>query len=109
MVAEAELASDPFRLVLMDLRMPVMDGLSATRTLRAGGRDWRLLPIVALTADAGACDIAACIAAGMQGHLAKPVDLDSLRQAVDRWVPENGREGGCLPDRRRWSQPPTGD
>ena len=67
-----------FDLVLMDLQMPVMDGLTATRIIRTQAR-WASLPIIAMTANAMAEDQAACIAAGMNGHLAKPVDAAALQ------------------------------
>lgn len=76
----------PFGLVLMDMQMPEMDGLAATRRLRADGIDPARLPIVALTANAYASDIDACVAAGMQGHLAKPVQLAALDRIVRRWA-----------------------
>lgn len=101
-VADAEAVGDPVRLVLMELEMPSMDGFATTRILRAGGRDGGSLPVLAMTADVGACDIPACLAAGMQGHLATPIDLDSLRYAVDRWVPEEEDVSEKVFDRRRW-------
>lgn len=76
----------PFDLVLMDMQMPVMDGLEATRAIRAAGLDPRALPILALTANAYADDIAACLAAGMQAHLAKPIQLADLGAAIRRWT-----------------------
>ena len=65
-------------LVLMDLQMPHMDGLAATRAIRAAGVTAGELPIVALTANAFADDVAACREAGMQHHLAKPLAADAL-------------------------------
>ncbi len=72
-------SSESFELVLMDVHMPVMDGLAATRALRAMGQVD--LPIVALTAGGFAEDMAACLAAGMNDHIAKPARLETL-QAV---------------------------
>ncbi|MFT7721602.1 MAG: ATP-binding protein [Roseateles sp.] len=68
-------------LVLMDMQMPGLDGLQATRALR---RDPRLvaLPVLAMTANAGPADRAACLAAGMDGHVGKPFDLDALVAAI---------------------------
>lgn len=72
-------AAPQYDLVLMDVQMPVMDGREATRRLRADP-DARLrdLPIVAMTADAFAEDVAACLEAGMDGHIAKPVDMKQV-------------------------------
>ena len=66
--------------------MPRLDGLSATRQLRASGVTPEELPIVALTANAFADDIAACRAAGMQDHLAKPLSSDALRDVLVRYL-----------------------
>jgi PAS domain S-box-containing protein len=78
------------RLVLMDLQMPVMDGLAATRALRERQRRGELpeFPIVALTAHAMETDAQACRDAGMVGYLTKPLMLDALRAELARWVPE---------------------
>lgn len=77
-------------LVLMDLQMPVMDGLEATRRLRALQREGRLrhFPIVALTAHALESDRERAVAAGMDGYLTKPLLLEALRAELQRWLPQ---------------------
>jgi hypothetical protein len=83
-------ADEPPRLVLMDLQMPVMDGLAAARALRERQQRGELpeFPIVALTAHAMSTDAEACRAAGMVGYLTKPLLLDALRTELQRWWPE---------------------
>ena len=77
------LAGQPFDLVLMDVRMPVMDGLCATRSLRALAAPVCDIPVLAVTAEAMPEDAARCLAAGMDGHLAKPVTQAKLYAAID--------------------------
>ena len=82
-------ANPPFDVVLMDLQMPVMDGLTAARTIRSHAR-WGGLPIIAMTANAMASDREACLEAGMNDHVAKPFDLNDLvKTLVDHthWTP----------------------
>jgi CheY-like chemotaxis protein/HPt (histidine-containing phosphotransfer) domain-containing protein len=67
-----------FDIVFMDMRMPVMDGLEATREIRALGGPWAHIPIVALTANAFADDVKACRDAGMSGFVAKPIRKNLL-------------------------------
>jgi two-component system, sensor histidine kinase and response regulator len=76
-------------LVFMDWQMPGMDGLEATRLMRAGaaGTAGQTVPIVALTANAFAEDQAACLAAGMNDFLTKPVLAEKLYATVRRWAP----------------------
>jgi signal transduction histidine kinase len=64
-----------YSLILMDMQMPVMDGLTATREIRKFNKD---IPIIAMTANAFKEDAEACISAGMNAHVAKPIDSDSF-------------------------------
>jgi CheY-like chemotaxis protein len=76
-----------FDLVLMDWQMPEMDGLTATRILRSHANT-RFLPIIALTANAFEHSENECLAAGMDGFLAKPLDLMKLKAVVAQYLPE---------------------
>ena len=75
-----------YDLVLMDVQMPEMDGLSATRAIRS--RAGLSLPIIAMTANAFVEDRAASLAAGMNDHVAKPVDAKLLFATLLRWLPK---------------------
>ncbi len=77
--------SRDYALVLMDVQMPVMDGLAATRSIRA--RAGRATPIVAMTANAFGEDRRACLESGMNDHLPKPVDPELLYATLLRWLP----------------------
>ena len=79
------LALEDFDVVLMDLQMPRMDGFEATRRLRADGF---VAPILAMTASAMKEEIDASLAAGMNDHIAKPVDPRKLFAALAQWCPE---------------------
>ena len=90
--ALALLDKEPFDLVLMDVQMPEMDGLEATTAIRERERGTqRHVPIVALTAHAMKGDAEKCLAAGMDGYLAKPLQLRELTDAIARVVPGAGR------------------
>jgi len=80
-----EEAKQPYDAVLMDMVMPVMDGLEASRRIRAMDK-FRDLPIIAMTANAMRGDREACLAVGMNDHLAKPIDTGELYAALRRWV-----------------------
>ena len=89
------LARGIFEAVLMDVQMPVLDGLEVTRRLRSGmaGDGNRRTPVVALTASAAATDRDACLAAGMDDHVAKPVRPDSLVATLERVIGKNAQNG----------------
>ena len=86
----ADLAPD---LVLMDVSMPVMDGMEATRTIRASGEAGARVPIIGVTAHALAEDEASCLAAGMSDYLSKPLSKERLLGTLARWT-EGLREAG---------------
>jgi len=94
--ALARIVAGRYDLVLMDMEMPGMDGLSAVRALRgdeaAQGRS--RLPVVALTANAMAEDRARCTAAGMDGYVTKPIGVEQLRAELERILAPGGGGGG---------------
>lgn len=79
-----------FDVVLMDLHMPVMDGLAATRAIRTSSAPWSRIPVVALTAAASAEDRAASFAAGVNDFLSKPIKAAVLAEAIARFVSGKG-------------------
>jgi len=91
-VAAAEREGRPFDAVLMDMMMPGMDGIEATRRLRAMPGAASRLPVIALTASAFPEDVATCRAAGMAGHLVKPVERASLLRLLAELNPKAGAE-----------------
>ncbi|GGF69962.1 two-component system sensor histidine kinase/response regulator [Azorhizobium oxalatiphilum] len=80
-------ASPAIDLVLMDVMMPIMDGLTATREIRRN-QAWKKLPIIALTAKAMPDDQQRCIEAGANDYMAKPLDVDKLLSLVRVWMPK---------------------
>jgi len=83
--ALAALRKDDFDVVLMDMHMPVMDGLEATRRIHAEA-EWAQLPVIAMTANVLPEDIERCLEAGMQDHVAKPIEVHKLLETLRRWV-----------------------
>jgi len=89
LVANGRLAVEAVRrgdydLVLMDLQMPEMDGMEATQAIRALGGTFASLPVIAMTANAFDEDRQACLAAGMDDYVAKPIDVAQLAEAIAR-------------------------
>jgi PAS domain S-box-containing protein len=86
-----------YDIVLMDMQMPVMDGIEATRILRSNPR-FESLPIIAMTANALVSDREMCLEAGMNDHIAKPIDPDQLFGVLLRWIKRPDGDGAGLPE-----------
>ncbi len=90
-------AAQQYGAILMDCRMPRMDGFAASRNLRLDPLT-RATPIIALTANAFQEDQEACLAAGFDGYVSKPVDRELLRQALERWSTTVSQNPGSSDD-----------
>jgi PAS domain S-box-containing protein len=91
--AEAVVAAarEPFDAILMDMQMPVLDGVEATRRIRSNPGPNARTPIVALTANVLPSEVAQCRAAGMDGHVAKPFTVQTLTAALDHVIAQRAQ------------------
>lgn len=101
MLSAAALGPEP-ELVLMDIQMPEMDGYAATQRIRALPGPMAAIPIVAMTAHALQSEKEKCLAAGMNDHVAKPIEPDILFTVLAKWIAPGERE-----TRRRTARPET--
>ncbi|MDR3461903.1 MAG: PAS domain S-box protein [Beijerinckiaceae bacterium] len=85
------LQNDSYDLVLMDIQMPVMDGVTATQHIRALPAKVRDIPIVAMTGNVLPQQVKSFLAAGMNDHVGKPIEKAKLYSSVRRWLPEDRR------------------
>ena len=81
-----------YQAVLMDIRMPVMTGLEAARAIRALDHGDQDLPIIAMTADAFSEDVQRCLDAGMNAHIAKPIDVREVLRLLEKFITERGQK-----------------
>ncbi|KUE81651.1 hypothetical protein ATO46_01570 [Aeromonas schubertii] len=94
--ALAWLGRETFDLVLMDMQMPVLDGVSATRRIRDNPA-WRSLPIIAMTANAMHQDVERCLECGMNDHIGKPIDVKEMLAKIAKWLPKAADKIMALP------------
>ncbi|HUV63472.1 MAG TPA: response regulator [Sedimentisphaerales bacterium] len=105
-VAVRMVRENDYDAVLMDMQMPVMDGIEATEAIRADSR-FKNLPIIAMTANAMAADRDQCLNAGMNDHIGKPIDPETLLGVLQRWIKRpNGDE--ALPQETAPASAPGG-
>ena len=78
------LAAEPFDLALLDVHMPVMDGVEAIRCIRTSAEPWRNIPVIVLTADDMSGDRERLIGVGMSGYVTKPIDQGELLSVIGR-------------------------
>jgi len=93
-VAMAQAAPEKYAAILMDMQMPELDGIGATRVLRADRR-FASVPIIAMTANAMKADLDACIEAGMNDYVTKPIDRHVLVATLRRWLPRRSPDASA--------------
>ena len=86
------LAKRSFDVVLLDCQMPIMNGYEAAQAIRADER-WRDLPLIAMTASAMSADRQRALAAGMNDHIAKPINIDSMLRTIAKWLESKSASG----------------
>jgi CheY-like chemotaxis protein len=96
----------PYDLIFMDVQMPEMDGFEATKAIRAMAPPVSRIPIVAMTANALQGDMERCIAAGMDGYLAKPVDPFKVDDAINRFYSPSAKPLAVSPANDEWRRTP---
>ncbi len=104
LVHDARISNKPFDAVLMDMQMPEMDGITATYALRRDPHN-KSLPIIAMTANAMESERRACLDAGMNDHVSKPLNVELLISTLMRWLP--AAEGGTDTSRSPASAEPN--
>jgi PAS domain S-box-containing protein len=92
-----QLGRDTFDLVLMDIQMPVMDGVTATRAIRAMDGPVRDIPIIAMTGNVLPQQVRSFIQAGMNDHVGKPIERNNLYMKVWRWLPNHATASHAAP------------
>ncbi|MGN7610818.1 PAS domain S-box protein [Magnetococcales bacterium HHB-1] len=97
-----------FDAILMDIQMPVMDGYTATRTLRSHSA-MKTLPIIAMTANAMIGDREKCLDAGMNDHISKPVEPKELFQVLSSWLPLGNMDFNFASEQRTYAAAPSLD
>ena len=97
-IAVRMVRENDYDVVLMDMQMPVMDGIEATRAIRSDPR-FKTLPIIAMTANALVSDREMCLQAGMNDHIAKPIDPDQLFGVLLRWIKRPDGDGAAIQER----------
>jgi signal transduction histidine kinase/CheY-like chemotaxis protein/HPt (histidine-containing phosphotransfer) domain-containing protein len=104
--AIAKVGARDYDAVYMDVQMPVMDGISATRELRKRP-EFAGLPIIAMTANASEADRVRCLEAGMNDHVAKPIDPKVLVNSLKRWLPQGSAHGMLVVEAPERDFPPS--
>jgi signal transduction histidine kinase/ActR/RegA family two-component response regulator len=85
----------PYDLIMMDCQMPTMDGYEATQEIRRTQGERKRIPIIALTANAMEGDKERCLQAGMDDYIGKPIQVDNLREILQRWAPQEAPYPGA--------------
>ena len=98
LLLEREEGAPRIDLIFMDLQMPVLDGIAATRQIRAMER-YRATPIIAMTAHAYAEDRDKCLDAGMNGHLTKPINVQALYAVLREWLAAGADDAASVPEK----------